>query len=67
MFSMASGQAGRNQDAAVVKFVTGNSSRAQRRSTTPKMQPAEFKGDKMYTKKVTHLIPNQIPKPIEIC
>jgi hypothetical protein len=27
MFSMASGQAGRNQDAAVVKFVTGNSSR----------------------------------------
>jgi hypothetical protein len=26
MFSMASGQAGRNQD-AVVKFVTGNSSR----------------------------------------
>ena len=39
----------------------------QQRSTIQKMQPAESTGDKMYTKKVTHLIPNQIPKPIEIC
>jgi hypothetical protein len=33
----------------------------QQRSTIHKMQPAESTGDNMYTKKVTHLIPNQIP------
>ena len=41
--------------------------RDQQRSTIQKMQPAESTGDKVYTKKVTHLIPNQIPSLGETC
>ena len=39
----------------------------QQRSTTHEMQPADSAGDNLYTKTITHLIPNQIPKPIEVC
>jgi hypothetical protein len=39
----------------------------QQRSTTAKMQPADFRGDNLYTRKVTHLISNQIPSLGETC
>ena len=41
--------------------------RDQQSSTTRKIQPADSKGDKLYTRKVTHLIPNQIQRVMEIC
>ena len=39
----------------------------QQRSTTLKMQMAESKAHRVYTRKVTHLIPNQIPYIVESC
>ena len=39
----------------------------QQPSTTWEMQPADFRELNLYTRKVTHLIPNQIPMLGETC
>ena len=39
----------------------------QQPSTTLEMQPTDLREDSLYTRKVTHLIPNQIPLLGESC
>jgi len=67
MLSMAQGAGWQESGCCCSQICNWEFLKAQRRSTTLKMQPAESKGYKMYTKKVTHLIPNQIPKLGETC
>jgi hypothetical protein len=67
LFSMRSGFNSDGRDRYCGQICNWNFHEDQQHSTTRKMQPADFKEDSLYTRKVTHLIPNQIPLLGETC